>query len=276
MNMFLLTLFACGDKTEDTGSIDTDVEETETEDTEDTDDTENTEDTDDTDDTDDTAPPEILDLIGTYTDSWGGTQTVTDETWLTGYGSLFHISQFDNDAGSLIAQNDSGNAYNPDLFSKFEWTMNNEGLYYCQSAFDAATEEDAMNATANATDLTAGCGGFGWTELRNELDISGSFLDSWGSTHSIDAFAWIIGSSSFHVLESDNDLEYLIAQNDSGNGYNPDLFSKFEWTMDNEAWYYCQSAYNAATAEDAMDAAADATDLTAGCGGFAWSSLTAE
>ena len=165
MNMLLLTFFACGDKTEDTGAIGTDVEDTDTEETEET---EETEDTENTDDTEDTAPPETLDLIGTYTDSWGGTQTVTDDTWSTGSGSLYHISQFDNDAGSIVAQNDSGNSYNPDLFSKFEWTMDNDGLYYCQSAYNAATEEDAMNAAADATDLTTGCGGFGWSSLTAE------------------------------------------------------------------------------------------------------------
>ena len=71
-------------------------------------------------------------------------------------------------------------------------------------------------------------------------------------------------------------MDYLIAENDAGNSYNPGLFSKFEWTMDNGDLYYCQSAYNAATAADAMNAAADATDIAAGCGGFGWTGLIAE
>ena len=57
-----------------------------------------------------------------------------------------HISQADYDAGWVIAQNDSGNSYNPDLWSKFEWTSNNGEWYYCQSAYAEASEADAIAA----------------------------------------------------------------------------------------------------------------------------------
>ena len=271
MNILLLTLLACGDKDEDTG-IEIDVDDTGVEDT----DTEDTNET-DTEETD-TEESDPLEIIGSYSDNWGGAHTINEATWSDGYGGIYHISQFDNDVDWLVAQNDVGNAYNPELWSKFEWTTDNDGgLFYCQSAYDAASEEDAMAATADANDLAAGCGGFGWSELRVELDLTGNFTDNWGGSHTINSFSWNNGGSVFHIQSFDNDANWAVALNDSANSWNPDLFSKFEWTTDsNGGWFYCQSAYDAATIEDAMAAAADANDLAAGCGGFGWSEVRVE
>ena len=272
MNTILFFLFACGDKEEDTGFDveDTNVEDTDTEDT----DTENT----DTDDTEDTSIENPLEIIGSYSDIWGGSHTIDEASWTDGYGGIFHISQFDNDSDWLIAQNDAANSWNPELWSKFEWTTDaNGGLFYCQSAYDAATEEDAMAAAADASDLATGCGGFGWSEFRADLDLTGDYTDSWGGAHSINAFAWTSGSSVYHISQSDNEANWAVAQNDAANSWNPELWSKFEWTTDaNGGWFYCQSAYDAATEEDAMAAAADASDLATGCGGFGWSEFRAD
>ena len=41
-------------------------------------------------------------------------------------------------------------------------------LYYCQSAYAEADEQSAIDATgADFNDLTSGCGGFGWTAMRD-------------------------------------------------------------------------------------------------------------
>ncbi len=111
-----------------------------------------------------------FDLEGTWTDGFGGGHTITESTWTengTGYTNIFHIQTLDNDAMYLTAQNDSSNGYNPDLFSKFNWTMDDDGAYhFCQAAYDAASETAAMDATdADDSDLAAGCGGFGWSSL---------------------------------------------------------------------------------------------------------------
>ena len=144
MNLFFISFLACGDKTEDTATLD---------------DTAIVEDTSDT-------STEELEVIGSYTDSWGGTLEVTAETITDGYGNSFHISAFDNEGNWLVAQNDAANEYFPELWSLFDWTEDAGQLYYCQSMFDAATADDAQNGThANVSDLQAGCGGFGWTAL---------------------------------------------------------------------------------------------------------------
>ena len=125
---------------------------------------------------------------------------------------------------------------NPDLWSRFNWAFDADGaFYYCQTAFDATTEKDALAAAdADSADMAGGCGGFSWTELRSSLAIEGTYQDEWGSNHEIDAWGWTSssswGTSSYAVSQYDNDAGWIVAQNDSGNDYNPDLWSRFNWT----------------------------------------------
>lgn len=142
--LFLLSLpmMACGDKEGDDSATDDSA-------------------TDDS--ADDTATG--LAIVGAYTDSWGGTHDITDATWIMGSAS-FHIAQYDNAEMWVVAQNDAANEYNPSLWSRMDWTWSGADLYFCQSAFDAADEAAALAATpADASDLAAGCGGFGWSQL---------------------------------------------------------------------------------------------------------------
>ena len=186
---FLLSLLlvGCGDKdTEE--PVDTGV----TDDTavEDTGDTEDTEDTDDTSDTEDTEVDEFA-YLGTYTDNFGGEQIIAADTWTSG-SFLFHISQYSNDEGYVIAQNDSElksqycsdwNLYTQedceaagetwtdlaDKWSRFDIASDADGgLHYCQIAFGADTEADALAVSADATDLATGCNGFSWTQFITE------------------------------------------------------------------------------------------------------------
>ena len=108
-----------------------------------------------------------IEIAGSWADGWGGTQEISSETWTSG-DAVFHISQFDNDADYAIAQNDAANEWNPDLWSRFDWTWHTDGvLYYCQTAYAAASETDALaTAAADASDpTTTGCGGFSWTSM---------------------------------------------------------------------------------------------------------------
>ncbi len=115
-------------------------------------------------------PDESLEIIGTYTDDWGSTHDITGETWTMTMGSdvsLFHITQWSNDDDFLVAQNDSSNAWNPDLWSRFDWTWVDSSLYFCQIAYAAEGEDAALVETsADRADLEAGCGGFGWSRLN--------------------------------------------------------------------------------------------------------------
>lgn len=111
-----------------------------------------------------------LAIVGTYVDNWDTTHEITDATWVqtSEWGtSAFSILSFDNDAHHVTAQNDLENDYYPDLFSHFEWMIDGDGLWVCQSAYDASTEEDAdATASADGTDPeSTGCGGASWSLL---------------------------------------------------------------------------------------------------------------
>ncbi|MEZ4236042.1 MAG: hypothetical protein R3F59_07755 [Myxococcota bacterium] len=112
-----------------------------------------------------------LEIVGSYTDAFGTTHDIDEDAWVQtypGYDPLrFEVAWWDNAEGRLVAHNDPANAYAGDLWSAFDWTWTaDDHLYYCQSAFDADSEDAAGAApAADADDLDAGCGGFAWTDL---------------------------------------------------------------------------------------------------------------
>lgn len=114
---------------------------------------------------------EPLQIIGSWTDPFGGTHTIDASSWTQDYGYgdplVFHITDYDNAGTWLVAQNDVANSYNPELWSRFDWAWDGAALYYCQTAFAAASEAEALATPApDATDPGAsGCGGFPWTAL---------------------------------------------------------------------------------------------------------------
>jgi hypothetical protein len=105
------------------------------------------------------------------------------------------------------------------------------------------------------------------------LEIAGSYTDEYGDMHTITEDTWTNAAGSFAIAEFDNAAAYLLAQNAASNAYFPDLWSRFDWTWDADALYYCQSVFDGATIDDARAGSADAGDLMAGCGGFAWTRL---
>lgn len=162
-----LNLFACSDKGGDTAGDDTDVSDSGDSGADSGDSGADTGDTDSG--VTDTDSDVALEIAGTYTDNYGGDHVITSTSWAQ-YGATtnFAFTQYDNDANFAIAQNDAANTYSPNLFSRFDWTVDSSSqLWYCQTAYDAATEADALaTAAADATDpATTGCGGFSWTSL---------------------------------------------------------------------------------------------------------------
>lgn len=105
-----------------------------------------------------------LEIVGSYTDEWTDIHTITTTTWTNASGT-FIIEFYDNDADYLGAYNDLSNMYSPGRYSRFDWHFEGTTLYYCQSAFDAASLNDALAASADPSDLATGCAGFPWTRL---------------------------------------------------------------------------------------------------------------
>jgi hypothetical protein len=234
------------------------------------------------------ASVEALEIAGTYSDDFGGSHEITSDSWTQVYESgtsVFNISQVSNKDSYLIAQNDADNEYNPELWSRFDWTERDGSLWYCQTVFDAETEQEALDADpADDSDpANGGCGGFAWTELKppsGELDIAGDYMDDYDTVHRITDQSWTqvsdFGTSVFEISEFSNDEQYVIAQNAADNDFNAELWSRFDWTeKDGELWF-CQVVFDAETEEDALNAkrAVDSDPANGGCGGFAWSKLT--
>lgn len=125
---------------------------------------------DDTSDTDtDTSAATGIEIAGSWLDNYGSDHTVSDTEWSSyGGASVVHLSQYDNAQDFTVGQNDAANEYNPELFSRFDWYTDDAGqLWFCTTAYAAASEEEALNtAAADHTDpATTGCGGFPWSSL---------------------------------------------------------------------------------------------------------------
>ena len=117
------------------------------------------------------SPPELA-IIGTYADEYSSHE-ISAEQWVIQYmntvptePSVFRIERFDNEVGYLIAQNGARNEYAPGAWSRFDWILNGEELWYCQIAYEAESAEDAEAMSADPSDPSmTGCGGFPWSLL---------------------------------------------------------------------------------------------------------------
>lgn len=109
------------------------------------------------------------------------------------------------------------------------------------------------------------------------LEIAGDWADEFGGIHIVTDTSWVTsyGKDAFPytITEYDNAERWIIAQDDLDS-----TWSKYEWTYAEDDLWYCQTTFGEASAEDAMNAPdADPADpAAAGCGGFAWSRLTAQ
>lgn len=141
------------------------------------------------------------------------------------------------------------------------------------SATGTGTGSTGVADSGTASESTTGAAG---------LEIAGQWLEEFapgmGITHVIDETRWDqladFGDAIFHVDSYDDDARVVVAQGDEANEFSPGLWSRFDWTWDGDALYYCTAVYDAATADDALAApASEPADLEMGCGGFPWSPL---
>lgn len=123
--------------------------------------------------------PTPLGLAGTYTDAFGTSHAIDDAVWTDDFGA-YHIVRYSNARRFVVARNDPGNAFNPGLWSRFDWHADGDDRWFCQTRFDAASEAAAaydVEVGSGASGLSdpsspdvCGCGapcpgGFPWTLL---------------------------------------------------------------------------------------------------------------
>lgn len=123
-------------------------------------------------------------------------------------------------------------------------------------------------AAAAAAVVSVGCAA--------DIEVAGTWQDDFGSAPvTITADAW--GEAT--VVSFDNAERFAIIQNPADAEYNPSKFGKHIWTEPKDGVFYdCMVEYDLASAADAEASTktADATDpANGGCGGFAWSKMTA-
>ena len=137
-------------------------------------------------------------------------------------------------------------------------------------------------ACGESSDDTESTAGEAMAEIA-EPDIVGSYMDAYMTSHIITARSWTqsyegFAPSVFHFLSVNNENAFIIAENDAMNEYSPSLFSRFDWiTIEGQLWF-CQSTFDAETAEAAeATPPADSSDVSmSGCGESPWSALNAQ
>lgn len=104
--------------------------------------------------------------------------------------------------------------------------------------------------------------------------LTGRFTDDYGSRYEISDTLWTQDDyGRYRIVEWDTVGGFLIAQNDTSNGYAPGLWSRIDWvkldSMPPYDWGFCLSAYDVATREEAR--ATDVVDRSnprIGCNGY--------
>lgn len=109
-----------------------------------------------------------IEIVGTYDNNFGGTETITADTW--DVGVVQTIIAWDNAENWTVTQNPDDAEFSPSKFNKLVWTEPdaNGEFYYCTVTFDEETAEAARTTdkTADPSDPeNTGCGGFAWTKL---------------------------------------------------------------------------------------------------------------
>ena len=230
----------------------------------------------------DTAPGPI-DIVGDYDDGFGGfvriAETFVSYTW---YGEDIAISAYDNDGGWIVGQNSPNDPWSPNLWSRMEWVETADAVLWCQTEFAAESEEAALaGASADREDAETGCSGFPWTVLtpgHGPIAVAGEYDDGFGGFVRVDNtgvwFAWA-GAANVAMTEYDNGGEWAIGQNSTDDPSSPNLWSRFEWALSDDGFYWCQTGFSEADANAARALeAADRSDWEGGCSGFSWSRIT--
>ncbi len=102
--------------------------------------------------------------------------------------------------------------------------------------------------------------------------VAGAFEDDYNSTYIISTSDWVQDETyAYHIVEWNPEEGYLLAQNDSSNPADADLFSRIDYiTLDMApfSWAFCLTAYDKTSIEEARQVEADKSKPREGCNGF--------
>ncbi|MCB9662498.1 MAG: hypothetical protein H6732_00135 [Alphaproteobacteria bacterium] len=263
LRLAALGLVACGSPSTDTTDTDTDAVDTDVVDT-------------GTDQPADLNKGPIA-VAGDWAASFMGTAVIDDVSWDLGY-ALANLTKFSNGERWAVGSNGDG------TWSRFDWAADGpDGWWYCQQAYDAATESTALTTPpADATDPeTTGCGAgdtvFGWTRLFATHGRNGQYTDDGGATHTVTTWTWQTtngtDTAAFALGSWDVGAGWITAKDDESG-----TWSRLTLLDVGDDLWMCAGAVDLVDEAAAIAAPAPATDApeTGGCQGEAWTKLTAQ
>ncbi len=140
-----------------------------------------------------------------------------------------------------------------------------------------------------------GCGGDDdaapSTQTKQDIEVKGTWTNAdFGETDVIDDEAWSTdygsGATVSNIVEYSNAGRTAVILSPADAMFNPSTYGQLVWTaVADSSFYYCAASFGCATADQAKNGPADGTctlstvddgDLDGmGCGGFAWTKLSA-
>ena len=109
--------------------------------------------------------------------------------------------------------------------------------------------------------------------------MMGAWKDDYDISYIIEENTWKLGSDiTFHIIEWNQEKQFLIVKNDESNAYNAGMYSRIDYLilndMDPYTWAYCLTAYDKPTEDLARSTPqADVQNPKTGCNGFPFSRM---
>ena len=110
-------------------------------------------------------------VLGAFEADYGGSYSISGAEWRHGSKSRYRIAYWRAEQQSPIAQNDSGNATEPGLWSRIDW-MPLPGMPpytwgFCMTAYGAASAAAAESTPAARREVPrTGCNGFPFSRMK--------------------------------------------------------------------------------------------------------------
>lgn len=179
-------------------------------------------------------------------------------------------SETDTDFGETDTDTDSDTDSDTDTDTDADSDTDSDTDSDSDTDTDSDSDSDTDETDTDDTDVEP----TGLAIAGDWAEVYGAFPDNQFTTfHAIREDSWDMGYAQFEITQYGD--TYAIAHNAATNTFYGDKWSRFDWTESGGQLYYCATAYNAADETAALNTpGADTTQLTTGCGGFSWSTLS--
>lgn len=114
-------------------------------------------------------PPALV--LGDFVDDYGIEYSVREDLWVQHPGTRFRIQRWDATGRFLVAQNDSANPSDGNLWTRIDWVAldgkDEFAWAFCYASYQAASHEEAVTAPPTQRDTPrTGCQGYPFSRMR--------------------------------------------------------------------------------------------------------------